>query len=51
MEDGGDKAKRLRNTMIRMGDVKPDDEVGYVAIGTPSERQPVHKLDHRRQYY
>ncbi|KXT03105.1 hypothetical protein AC578_7716 [Pseudocercospora eumusae] len=50
MEDGCDKAHRLRNTLIRMGDVRPDDPFGYVAIGTPSERQPVRVLQHDRSY-
>ncbi|KAK6439819.1 hypothetical protein LTR95_003959 [Oleoguttula sp. CCFEE 5521] len=50
MEDGEAKARRLRGTVIRMGDVRPDDPVGYVAIGTPNERQPVHPLNHGRQY-
>lgn len=50
MEDGQEKARRLRQTVIQMGDVKPGDEYGYVAIGTPSEEQPVRRLDHRRYY-
>lgn len=50
MEDGQEKARRLRTTTIRMGDVRPDDPIGYVAIGTPNEQQPVAKLDHKRQY-
>lgn len=51
MEDGQDKARRLKNTVIQMGDVKPDDAVGYVAIGTPNARQPVERLDHTRHYH
>lgn len=33
-----------------MGDVDPGGDYGYVAIGTPNERQPVERLDHRRYY-
>jgi len=51
MEDGQDKARRLRKTVIRMGDVKPHDDIGYVAIATPTEQQPVHTLNPQRHYY
>jgi hypothetical protein len=51
LEDGVEKAKRLRGTVIRMGDVKPADEVGYVAIATPSETQPVEPLVPSRAYW
>ena len=50
MEDGQDMARRLRNTVVQMGDVQPDEHVGYVAIATPSQNQPVKPLDHRRHY-
>jgi hypothetical protein len=50
MQDGQEISRRLRNTVVQMGDVRPDDHVGYVAIGTPSERQPVERLDPRRHY-
>ncbi|EME77593.1 uncharacterized protein MYCFIDRAFT_89062 [Pseudocercospora fijiensis CIRAD86] len=50
MEDGCEKAHRLRNTLVRLGDVRPDDPFGFVAIGTPSEKQPVRVLQHERQY-
>ena len=32
MDDAADQAKRLRNTIVRLGDVRPDHEVGHVAI-------------------
>jgi hypothetical protein len=32
MDDAVDQAKRLRNTVVRLGDVRPDDEIGHVAI-------------------
>jgi hypothetical protein len=50
LEDGVEKAKRLRGTVIKMGDVKPQDEVGYVAIATPSAAQPVEPLVPLRTY-
>lgn len=50
MQDGQEISRRLRNTVVQMGDVRPDDHVGYVAIGTPNERQPVERLDPRRHY-
>jgi hypothetical protein len=50
MEDGQEKARRLRATIIQMGDVHPEGQSGYVAIATPNERQPVQRLDHKRYY-
>jgi hypothetical protein len=50
MQDGQEISRRLRNTVVQMGDVRPDDHVGYVAIGTPNERQPVERLNPRRHY-
>ncbi|KAF7191017.1 hypothetical protein HII31_07641 [Pseudocercospora fuligena] len=50
LEDGKEKAKRLRRTVVRMGDVKPDSPVGFVAIATPSEGQPVARIQPKRQY-
>jgi hypothetical protein len=50
MEDGQEKARRLRATIIQMGDVDPEGDHGYVAIATPNERQPVQRLDHKRYY-
>ena len=50
MQDGQEISRRLRNTVVQMGDVRPDDHVGYVAIGTPNDRQPVERLDPRRHY-
>lgn len=50
MEDGTDKIKRLRNTMVKMGDVKPDDPVGLVAIATPTPQRPVLMVKPGREY-
>jgi hypothetical protein len=32
MDDAVEQAKRLRDTVVRLGDVRPDDEVGHVAV-------------------
>lgn len=50
MQDGQEISRRLRNTVVQMGDVRPDDHVGYVAIGTPNDSQPVRRLDPGRHY-
>lgn len=50
MEDGQEKARRLRQTVIQMGDVSPTADHGYVAIGTPSAEQAVERLTHKRLY-
>lgn len=50
MEDGKEMVQRLKNIVVKMGDVQPGESVGYVAIGTPNDAQPVEHLDHRRHY-
>lgn len=50
LEDGKEKAKRLRQTKIRMGDVRPGADVGFVAIATPNEQQPVVRIQPMRHY-
>lgn len=50
MEDGQEKARRLRQTVVQMGDVSPGGDYGYVAIGTPSRDQPIERLTHKRYY-
>jgi hypothetical protein len=47
MQDGREISRRLRNTVVQMGDVRPDDHVGYVAIATPNLWKPVERLDPR----
>jgi hypothetical protein len=32
MDDAAEQAKRLRRTIVRLGDVRPDHEIGHVAI-------------------
>ncbi|KIW65435.1 hypothetical protein PV04_07696 [Phialophora macrospora] len=50
MEDALDQSRRLRNVMVRLGDVRPEDEVGYIAIGVLDGTCPVQKLSTRRIY-
>lgn len=50
MQDGQEISRRLRSTVVQMGDVRPHDSVGYVAIGTPNDTQPIEKLNPRRHY-
>ena len=49
-EDGVDLAKRLWEMRVQLGDVKPDDTIGYVAVAVPSASQPVDCLQRRRRY-
>ena len=50
MQDGKDIVQRLKSTVVQMGDVRPDQPVGYVAIGTPNDVQRVDRLDTARKY-
>lgn len=48
--DAVNESRRLRDVMVRLGDVRPGDDVGYVAIATYGEDQAVDKLNPRRLY-
>lgn len=50
LEDGTDMARRLRDVKVGMGDVRPEADVGHVAIAVPSEEQPVECLRRGRDY-
>lgn len=50
MQDGREMVQRLKGVVVKMGDVQPGEEVGFVAIATPGEGQLVGGLDHRRRY-
>lgn len=50
MEDALDQSKRLGNLRVRIGDVCPEEDVGYVAIGTLDGNYAVRKLSPRRKY-
>lgn len=50
MEDERDMARRLRRVKVRLGDVKPEAEVGHVSIATTSPSQPALRLRSTRFY-
>ncbi|KAJ9615068.1 hypothetical protein H2200_001142 [Cladophialophora chaetospira] len=50
MEDAVDQSRRLRNMTVRMGDIRPEDDVGYIAIGVVDGSHPIQKLSKRRTY-
>lgn len=49
-EDGADMARRLKHTIVQIGDVRPDEGIGMIAIATPTESQPVREIRSRRNY-
>jgi hypothetical protein len=50
MDDGNQVGKRLKNTKVRLGDVRPDAEIGHVAVATPGPAMPVNRLRMKRLY-
>lgn len=50
MEDAVDQSKRLRDLRVRMGDVRPEEDLGYIAIGVLNGNHTVQKLSARRTY-
>ncbi|CAK3810104.1 hypothetical protein DOTSEDRAFT_70257 [Lecanosticta acicola] len=50
MEEGAERARRLKDLRIQMGDVRPDDPAGYIAIGTPGYKQPIRMVSAERRY-
>ncbi|EXJ57701.1 uncharacterized protein A1O5_12491 [Cladophialophora psammophila CBS 110553] len=50
MENAAEQSKRLGNLMVRLGDVRPEDDVGYVAIGVLGGDHAVQKMSRRRKY-
>jgi hypothetical protein len=49
-EDGPDKARRLGNVELIVGDVRPEEESGYIAVAVDTKEQPVEKLRPVRRY-
>jgi hypothetical protein len=49
-EDGPDKARRLGNVELILGDVRPEEESGYIAVAVDTKEQPVEKLRPVRRY-
>lgn len=50
MEDGFDQSKRLRDVIVRLGDVKLDDYVGRVAVSVVNDKSYVGRLRPNREY-
>ncbi|KAM0429596.1 hypothetical protein ACHAPT_006192 [Fusarium lateritium] len=50
MEDGADRAHRLRDVRLCIGDVNPDGEEGYVALATVDKAVPLGKQRSDRRY-
>ena len=50
MENGLDQSRRLRDVIVRLGDVKPDDDVGRVAVGVVNNKSYVGRLRPNREY-
>ena len=49
-EDGADMARRLKHTIVQIGDVRPDEGVGTIAIATPTQSRPVQEIRRRKIY-
>jgi hypothetical protein len=50
MDNGNQVGKRLKYTKVRLGDVRPDAEIGHVAVATPGPEMPVNGLQMKRLY-
>jgi hypothetical protein len=49
-EDGADMARRLKHTIVQIGDARSDGDIGMIAIATPTESRPVQEIRRRRNY-
>ncbi|CAK1365031.1 unnamed protein product [Cercospora beticola] len=50
MEDGTDVARRSRHVKVQLGDVQPEEEVGYIAVARPGPNQIVARIRRNRVY-
>ncbi|OQV07600.1 hypothetical protein CLAIMM_12008 isoform 2 [Cladophialophora immunda] len=50
MENAADQSRRLGDLIVRLGDVRPEEDLGYVAIGVLDGNHTVQKLSTRRMY-
>lgn len=50
LEDGVDVARRCQKMKVQLGDVKPDEQTGYVAVATSGKDQPVGRITRSRYY-
>ena len=51
MDDAADQALRLKNTVVRLGDVRPQDEIGHIAIASSGSGFNVRPLSVKRMYH
>lgn len=49
-EDGPDKTRRLANVKVMVGDVRPEEDNGYIAVAVDTKEQPVERLRPVRRY-
>ncbi|KAI9714948.1 MAG: hypothetical protein M1812_006261 [Candelaria pacifica] len=48
--DGPDRARLLKDLVIRLGDVRPEEEVGHISIAAVNDMRHVGRLQKRRLY-
>ncbi|GIZ43006.1 hypothetical protein CKM354_000625200 [Cercospora kikuchii] len=48
LDDRVNIARRCQNMKVQLGDLRPEDDVGYVAVATPGSGQPVGAIMRRR---
>ncbi|KAI3337529.1 hypothetical protein HD806DRAFT_42996 [Xylariaceae sp. AK1471] len=51
MEDSSTKAVRLRDVIVRLGDVQPNEDVGFVAIALAERSTRLRQLSASRTYF
>lgn len=49
-EDGVDIARRHRNLKVRLGDIRPEEDIGYLAVGTLGTGLALEKIKENRLY-
>ncbi|GIZ44614.1 hypothetical protein CKM354_000780700 [Cercospora kikuchii] len=49
-EDGVDIVRRHRHVKVRLGDVRPEEDIGYLAVGTLGTGQALEKIKDNRLY-
>jgi hypothetical protein len=50
MEDAFHQSKRLQNVIVRLGDVKPEDDIGHIAVGVVTDEKAVRRIHLKRLY-
>lgn len=49
-EDGPDKARRMYNVSVMLGDVRPGETYGLIAVAADTGAQPIERLERTRRY-